>query len=322
MTKRILVAGGAGFIGANLVARQLDAGHVVVILDNLQTGRLRNVDRFKGRSGLSFREADITEALPNLGSFDEIYNLACAASPVHYRADPVHTLMTSVVGTHALLRLAETAGARFLMASTSEVYGDPLEHPQRESYFGNVNPVGPRACYDEGKRAAETLCMGFRDKSVDVRIARIFNTYGPHMRADDGRVVSNVICQALAGEDITVYGDGSQTRSFCFVDDLVDGLVRLMEVPEPVGRPVNLGNPEEFTINAMVEVVTTLLPTRSQVVYRPLPADDPQQRRPDITRAREVLGWEPTTPFRKGLEPTIAWFRDRVLPGEVERLAV
>jgi UDP-glucuronate decarboxylase len=241
--KTVLVTGGAGFIGTNLTARLLDEGASVIIVDNLQTGQMANLARFDKKLPLKFLRADISDPLPALGHVDEIYNLACAASPPHYQADPVHTMMTSVTGTLQLLRLAEATGARLVMASTSEVYGDPKEHPQRESYLGNVSTTGPRACYDEGKRAAETLCSDFQRRGVDVRIARIFNTYGPFMRSDDGRVVSNVICQALTDQDITIYGEGHQTRSFCFVDDLVDGLMRLMRVETAPDGPVNLGDP-------------------------------------------------------------------------------
>lgn len=307
-SKRILVCGGAGFIGTNLVRRLIDQGHVVTVLDNLQTGLEQNLERAGLAGRVALRRCDITQTLPNLGSFDEIYNLACAASPPQYQADPIHTLLTSVNGTHALLQLTERCNARIVMASTSEVYGDPLQHPQAESYFGNVNPNGPRACYDEGKRAAETLCCEYLSRGTDVRIARIFNTYGPFMRADDGRVVSNVVCQALMGADITVYGDGSQTRSFCYVDDLVRGLMALMTVPGPVDGPVNLGNPQEFTINQLVELVLEKTGSTSRIINRSLPRDDPRQRCPDISRARSLLGWQPSTPLHEGLAPTIDWF--------------
>lgn len=306
--KTVLVTGGAGFIGTNLTARLLQEGASVIIVDNLQTGRMANLARFDKKLPLKFVRADISDPLPALGHVDEIYNLACAASPPHYQVDPVHTMMTSVTGTLQLLRLAEATSARLVMASTSEVYGDPKEHPQHESYLGNVSTTGPRACYDEGKRAAETLCSDFQRRGVDVRIARIFNTYGPFMRSDDGRVVSNVICQALTDQDITIYGEGHQTRSFCFVDDLVDGLMRLIRVEAAPDGPVNLGNPEEFTIREMVDVVLERIETRSTIVHRPLPQDDPQRRCPDIGRARELLGWEPRIPFRVGLLQTIDWF--------------
>ena len=319
MSKRVLVAGGAGFIGTHLTKRLLQEGHVVAVVDNLQTGRSSNIERLGKSMRLHFVQADISSGLPYLGEFDEIYNLACAASPIRYQADPVHTLMTSIRGTEALLELAERSRARFVMASTSEVYGDPEQHPQKEEYWGNVNPNGPRACYDEGKRAAETLCGAFLARGVDVRIARIFNTYGPLMRPDDGRVVSNVICQALAGSEVTVYGNGEQTRSFCFVEDLVDGLMRLMEVGGPVRAPVNLGNPEEYSINEMVQVVLRATGARSRLVHKPLPQDDPRRRCPDISRANALLHWSPRIPFAEGLERTIDWFRSTQQPAAGHR---
>jgi UDP-glucuronate decarboxylase len=309
MADRVLIAGGAGFIGTHLAEALLADGHEVVVLDSLLTGSIQNVNRLSGNPKYSFVRSDVTHPIPPLGRVDRIFNLACAASPAHYQADPVHTLTTSVVGTHNLLALAERSGARFLMASTSEVYGDPERHPQTEDYFGNVNPNGPRACYDEGKRAAETLCSDYlRADRADVRIARIFNTYGPYMRADDGRVVSNAICQALSGDNITVYGDGSQTRSFCYASDLVAGLRRLMDHPEPIATPVNLGNPDEITIMELLESVLGEIETRSKVVYQPLPQDDPQRRRPDIARAKAILGWEPKVKLPEGLRQTIRWF--------------
>ena len=310
-----LVAGGAGFIGSNLCDALLADGVHVVCLDSLTTGRKANVDHLRRDGRFTFVGADIIEPLPRLPKLDRIYNLACAASPPHYQADPVHTMMTSVVGTNRLLELAARDGARFLLASTSEVYGDPEIHPQREDYWGNVNPIGPRACYDEGKRAAETLAFDYeRAGRVAVRVARIFNTYGPRMRADDGRVVSNAICQALRGEDITIYGSGQQTRSFCYVSDLVDGLRRLMEHEGPVGGPVNLGNPAEMTIEELVAVVLRLTGSSSDVAWRPLPTDDPRRRRPDISRAAQVLGWSPKVGLEAGLEGAIAWFAKQVDP--------
>ncbi|WP_366655854.1 UDP-glucuronic acid decarboxylase family protein [Fodinicurvata sp. EGI_FJ10296] len=314
MTERILVAGGAGFIGTNLTAALLDQGYDVVVLDNLRTGRTVNLDALTTSGRLVFRHGDINDPPGDLGSFNKIYNLACAASPVHYQSDPVDTLPTCVNGTHNLLALAEACGARFLMASTSEVYGDPLTHPQPEGYFGNVNPNGPRACYDEGKRAAETLCCDYRQRGVDVRIARIFNTYGPFMSPDDGRVVTNAVCQALAGHDITVYGDGTQTRSFCYIDDLVAGLMALMECGTPIDRPINLGNPDEVSINDMVAEVLRAVPGRSRIVHRPLPTDDPRRRCPDISRARELLGWEPKIAFPDGLGRTVQWLAGQTQP--------
>jgi UDP-glucuronate decarboxylase len=315
--KHVLVAGGAGFIGSHLVDALLARGARVVALDSLLTGRHDNLAHLAREPRFELVEADVTQPLPPLPRFDRIFNLACAASPPHYQADPMHTMMTSVVGTNRLLERAKEDGARFLQASTSEVYGDPEVHPQTESYWGNVNPTGPRACYDEGKRSAETLVFDFeRVHRLDVRVARIFNTYGPRMRADDGRVVSNVVCQALAGEPITVYGDGEQTRSFCYAADLVEGLMRLMDREATPGGPVNLGNPREMTVAELVDLVTRMTGTRSAVVRRPLPVDDPQRRRPDITRAETLLGWSPQVPLEQGLEATIAWFAKEIRPPE------
>jgi UDP-glucuronate decarboxylase len=315
-----LVAGGAGFLGSHLCDALLAEGLHVICLDNFRTGRRQNLRHLERDSRFEVIESDIIHPLPaRLRSggirLDRIFNLACAASPPHYQHDPEHTLLTSVVGTHSLLTLAEKTGARFLQASTSEIYGDPEVHPQTETYWGNVNPTGPRACYDEGKRAAETLCFDFeRAGRVEMRVARIFNTYGPRMRADDGRVVSNVVCQALAGDDITVYGDGRQTRSFCYVADLIDGLIRLMACPGPMPGPVNLGNPVEMTVDELVAKVLDLTGSRARAVRRPLPVDDPRRRRPDITRAGKLLGWSPRTPLDIGLKATVTWFA-----GEMER---
>jgi UDP-glucuronate decarboxylase len=312
---RVLVAGGAGFIGSHLIDALLADGARVTCVDSLLTGRRANLAHLANEARFDFVEADVTEPLPALPRFDWVFNLACAASPPHYQADPVHTMMTSVLGTGRLLEIARDAGARFLQASTSEVYGDPERHPQQESYWGNVNPTGPRACYDEGKRSAETLTFDFeRQHGLDIRVARIFNTYGPRMRADDGRVVSNVICQALSGDDITVYGNGEQTRSFCYVSDLVDGLLRLMAAETPLAGPVNLGNPRELTVGALVDLVVRMTETPSRIVRRPLPVDDPQRRRPDITRAETLLGWSPRVPLEEGLEATIAWFSREIAP--------
>jgi UDP-glucuronate decarboxylase len=314
--KRVLVAGGAGFIGSHLVERLLAAGAEVVVLDNLQTGRADNLAHLHGTGKLSVVEADIVEELPRaLGRkrFDQVYNLACAASPPRYQADPEHTMLTNVLGTRNLLRLAETQGARFLLTSTSEVYGDPEAHPQREDYRGWVSCTGPRACYDEGKRAAETLTFDFaRAGRADVRVVRIFNTYGPRMDPDDGRVVSNVICQALSGAPITVYGDGSQTRSFCYVDDLVDGILALMRHEGEQPGPVNLGNPNELTVCDLVERVIALTGTASPVSYLPLPPDDPRRRRPDIGLAQALLEWEPKVGLQAGLEATTAYFAEEL----------
>ena len=309
-----LVAGGAGFIGSHLCRRLLEEGHEVLCLDNLQTARASNLAELQGVDGFSFIRHDISDPLPGevmerAGSITRIYNLACAASPVLYQADPEHTMMTSVVGTDNLLRLAEHSGARFLLASTSEIYGNPEVHPQVEDYRGHVSCTGPRACYDEGKRAAETLSFDFsRRKRAEVRVARIFNTYGPHMRADDGRVISNFICQALAGKPVTIYGDGSQTRSFCYVDDTVDGLIRLMEADLPEVVAVNIGNPHELTIAELVDTLAGILGSEVEMTTHELPVDDPERRRPDIGRARALLGWEPKTPLAQGLRRTCDWF--------------
>jgi nucleoside-diphosphate-sugar epimerase/spore maturation protein CgeB len=309
-----LVAGGAGFIGSHLCAELLDQGYHVICLDNLQTARPSNLQHLQQHPNFEFVEADIVNPLPRqilyrAGRIDRVYNLACAASPPQYQADPEHTMLTCVVGTDNLLRLAETAGARFLLTSTSEVYGDPEVHPQREDYRGFVNCTGPRACYDEGKRAAEAMAFDFaRLGRAEVRVARIFNTYGPHMHPDDGRVVSNLVCQALSDRPVTIYGDGSQTRSFCYVSDMVRGLIALMESDEVDMEPVNLGNPEERTVNELLSHILDLLGCTPVVEYRPLPVDDPRRRRPDISRAELLLGWHPTTPLQEGLERTCAWF--------------
>ncbi|NJM30877.1 MAG: SDR family oxidoreductase [Rhizobiales bacterium] len=307
---RILVTGGAGFLGSHLCDRLVELGHEVTAIDNLQTGSRANLSHLKGNRHVSFQVHDVVHAYE--GKFDRIYNLACPASPPHYQHDPVRTARTSFLGADNMLDLARRTGARFFQASTSEVYGDPVEHPQREDYRGNVNPIGPRACYDEGKRIAETLCFDYqRQFGVDVRVARIFNTYGPRMNPDDGRVVSNFIVQALRGEPITIYGDGKQTRSFSYVDDLIDGFLRLMEGGAEIAGPINLGNPDEFTVRELAEIVIEMTGSKSELVTRPLPTDDPMQRRPDISRAREQLGWEPRIDLREGLERTIGYFRER-----------
>jgi UDP-glucuronate decarboxylase len=314
--KIALVTGGAGFIGSNLIERLLGEGAHVICLDNFQTGRSENLKPFERESRFEFVEHDVIDNLPQWlrggrTKFTHIYHLACAASPPHYQADPEHTMLTNVIGTRNLLRLAEETGARLLLTSTSEVYGDPEVHPQVEDYRGWVSCTGPRACYDEGKRAAETLAFDFlRAHRADVRVARIFNTYGPHMRCDDGRVVSNVVCQALSGEDITIYGDGSQTRSFCYVDDMVEGLMRLLDSERAVGMAVNLGNPNELTVKGLVDLVVAMTGSASQIVYRPLPIDDPRRRKPDISRAMELLDWQPSVDLGQGLEATIAWFEN------------
>lgn len=310
---RALVAGGAGFLGSHLCRRLLLQGCEVVCVDNFHTGRSENLAGLAAHPGLTVLRQDIAQPLPADIRVDRIYNLACPASPVHYQSDPVATLRTCVQGATQLLELAARTGARILQASTSEVYGDPLEHPQREGYWGHVNPVGPRSCYDEGKRCAETLFTEYgHRRGVTVKIARIFNTYGPRMAADDGRVVSNFVVQALAGHPMTVYGDGSQTRSFCYVDDLIDGLVRLMESPSALSQPVNLGNPAEITVLRMAELVRELTGAPAELQFRELPRDDPTQRCPDITLARDKLGWQPSTPLREGLGRTIDYFRQRM----------
>ncbi|TVR49142.1 MAG: SDR family oxidoreductase [Puniceicoccaceae bacterium] len=307
---RILVTGGAGFLGSHLCERLLEAGHEVVCLDNLFTGRKENIYPLLENPRFEFIRHDVID--PFKVEVDQIYNLACPASPVHYQYNPIKTAKTSVMGAINCLGLAKRVRARVFQASTSEVYGDPLVHPQKEDYRGHVNPIGPRACYDEGKRCAETLFFDYhRENKVDIRVIRIFNTYGPRMLPDDGRVVSNFIVQALRGQDITVYGDGSQTRSFCFVDDLVEGFVRFMGQTETVG-PMNLGNPSEFTILELAEKVIELTASNSKIVRKPLPMDDPKQRQPDISLARKVLGWEPKVPLEEGLTRTIDYFRGRV----------
>jgi UDP-glucuronate decarboxylase len=306
--KRILVTGGAGFLGSHLIGRLLADGHEVLCADNLFTGTKRNIDHLHNHSRFEFLRHDIT--FPLFVEVDEIYNLACPASPIHYQHDPVQTTKTSVHGAINMLGLAKRLKCRIFQASTSEVYGDPSVHPQTESYWGNVNPIGPRSCYDEGKRCAETLFFDYhRQHGLEVKVARIFNTYGPRMHPRDGRVVSNFIVQALKGEPITLYGDGSQTRSFCYVDDLIEGFVRLMDSPADVTGPVNLGNPGEFTIRALAEKVLAMTGSRSKLEFRALPADDPKQRQPDITLAKSRLGWSPMVALDKGLPATIAYFR-------------
>jgi UDP-glucuronate decarboxylase len=307
---RILVTGGAGFIGSHLSERLVEQGHDVICLDNLFTGSHANVRHLEGKPGFRFVEHDVCE--PLLVDVDRIFNLACPASPIHYQVNPMKTVQTNVMGALNMLEIARRMGARILQASTSEVYGDPAIHPQVESYWGNVNPTGPRACYDEGKRVAETLMSDYhRQAGVDIRIARIFNTYGTRMAENDGRVVSNFILQALRGEPITLYGTGEQTRSFCYVDDLVEGLIRLMGA-DGITDPVNLGNPGEFTMRQLAEMVCRLSGSESKIVMRPLPQDDPTRRRPDISRAKALLGWQPHIPLEDGLTRTIADFTARL----------
>jgi UDP-glucuronate decarboxylase len=320
MSKRILVTGGAGFIGSHLCASLLARGNDVLCVDNYFTGNRRNVEHLTKSPGFELLRHDVT--LPLQVEVDEIYNLACPASPVHYQSDPVQTTKTSVLGAINMLGLAKRLGVPILQASTSEVYGDPEVHPQPESYWGNVNPIGPRACYDEGKRVAETLFFDYRRQhGVPTKVVRIFNTYGPHMHPADGRVVSNLIVQALRGEDITIYGEGTQTRSFCYVDDLVDGLIRMMESGPDVAGPINLGNPVEVTIAELATLIVELTGSASQLVHHPLPQDDPKQRRPDITRAQTELGWVPRIALAEGLQRTVQYFAD-VLGVEARVLAL
>ena len=310
VAKRILVTGGAGFIGSHLCERLVAEGHEVLCVDNYFTGRRGNLaGLLNGPGARNFEVMRHDVTFPLYVEVDEIYNLACPASPVHYQFDPVQTTKTSVHGAINMLGLAKRTGARLLQASTSEVYGDPEQHPQREDYWGHVNPIGPRSCYDEGKRCAETLCFDYRRQhGTRLKVARIFNTYGPRMHPEDGRVVSNFILQALKGEAITIYGDGGQTRSFCYVDDLIEGLVRLMATPDEVTGPMNLGNPGEFTILELAEKVIELTGSRSRLRHEALPGDDPRQRRPDIALARETIGWEPAIALEPGLKRTISYF--------------
>ena len=319
-SKRILVTGGAGFLGSHLIDRLLARGDEVICVDNLFTGTKQNIEHVLDHKRFEFIRHDVT--FPLYLEVDQIYNLACPASPIHYQHDPVQTTKTSVHGAINMLGLAKRVRARIFQASTSEVYGDPAVHPQTEDYWGNVNPIGIRSCYDEGKRCAETLFFDYyRQHQVDIRVSRIFNTYGPRMHPNDGRVVSNFIVQALKGEDITLYGDGLQTRSFCYVDDLIEGFIRFMDVPWEVDGanqgfpgPINLGNPHEFTIRQLAEMVIKLTGASSKLVFKLLPADDPMQRKPDIGRAREVLGWEPTVQLEAGLGKTIGYF-EKLLGG-------
>lgn len=318
-SQRILVTGGAGFLGSHLCEKLLAQGHEVISVDNYFTGRKRNIYHLLQNPRFEAVRHDVT--FPLYLEVDKIYNLACPASPVHYQFDPVQTTKTSVHGAINMLGLAKRVKARILQASTSEVYGDPAIHPQTEDYWGNVNPIGPRACYDEGKRCAETLFFDYyRQFRLPIRVVRIFNTYGPRMHPNDGRVVSNFIVQALKGEPITIYGDGSQTRSFCFMDDLLEAMVRYMDLDGDAPGPVNIGNPGEFTMLELAEMVIRLTGSSSRIEHRPLPADDPKQRRPDISKAKSLLGWEPKVPLEEGLTHTIAYFRKLLEDGGAEAL--
>ena len=309
LQQRILVTGGAGFLGSHLCERLLAQGGDVLCVDNFFTGARKNIEHLLDQKHFELQRHDVT--FPLYVEVDEIYNLACPASPIHYQRDPVQTTKTSVHGAINVLGLAKRVKAKVLQAATSEVYGDPNVHPQREDYWGHVNPVGPRSCYDEGKRCAETLFFDYwRQHNLRIKVARIFNTYGPRMHPNDGRVVSNFIVQALLGRDITVYGDGTQTRSFCYVDDLIDGLIRLMATKDEVTGPINIGNPTEFSMLQLASTVIDMTGSRSRVVHRPLPENDPRQRRPDISRAQEVLSWSPRTQLKEGLVRTIAYFEN------------
>ena len=314
MVKKILVTGGAGFLGSHLCDKLLEQGHEVLCVDNYFTGNKNNILHLMSNPRFELMRHDVT--FPLYVEVDEIYNLACPASPIHYQHDPVQTTKTSVHGAINMLGLAKRVGAKILQASTSEVYGDPVEHPQQESYWGNVNPIGIRSCYDEGKRCAETLFFDYRRQhNVEIKVMRIFNTYGPRMHPHDGRVVSNFVVQALQGQDITIYGDGSQTRSFCYVDDLIDGMMRLMSTSPEVTGPVNIGNPNEFTIIELAKKVKEQIESPSKIVMNPLPSDDPKQRRPNIDLAKELLDWQPKVQLDQGLTPTIEYFRTLLTNG-------
>jgi UDP-glucuronate decarboxylase len=318
---RVLVTGGAGFLGSHLCDRLLNEGADVICVDNFFTGTRRNIDHLLEHKRFELMRHDVT--FPLYVEVDQIYNLACPASPIHYQHDPVQTTKTSVHGAINMLGLAKRLRGKILQASTSEVYGDPDVHPQVEEYWGNVNPIGSRSCYDEGKRCAETLFFDYwRQHRLRIKVARIFNTYGPRMHPNDGRVVSNFIVQALLGKDITVYGDGSQSRSFCYVDDLIDGLIRLMKAPDDLIGPVNLGNPQEYTILQLASTVVDLIGSRSKVVHYPRPEDDPRQRRPDISKAQELLSWQPRTPLKEGLVRTIEYFEKLLSDHGVQALLV
>jgi UDP-glucuronate decarboxylase len=319
LQQRVLVTGGSGFLGSHLCERLLASGADVLCLDNFFTGAKRNIEALLEHKNFELIRHDVT--FPLYVEVDQIYNLACPASPVHYQHDPVQTTKTSVHGAINMLGLAKRLRARILQASTSEVYGDPNVHPQTESYWGNVNPIGPRSCYDEGKRCAETLFFDYwRQHKLQIKVARIFNTYGPRMHPNDGRVVSNFIVQALLGRDITIYGDGTQTRSFCYVDDLIEGLICLMQSQDDLIGPINLGNPKEFTMLELANAVLELVGSKSKVVHRPLPQDDPRQRRPDISKAQQMLNWKPHVPLMEGLTKTIAYFEELLQFPDVQKI--
>jgi UDP-glucuronate decarboxylase len=308
---KVLLTGAAGFLGSHLSQRLIDDGHQVTALDDLSTGSLANIERLKHHPHFKFVEHDVRK--PYTVDVDAILNFACPASPIHYQSDPVRTIETNFLGIINLLHLAKETGAIILQASTSEVYGDPTESPQKETYWGNVNPIGIRSCYDEGKRAAETLCFDYqRQYSLDARVIRIFNTYGPNMSPNDGRVVSNFIVQAIQGKDITIYGEGTQTRSFCYVSDLVEGIMGTLELRAPLDAPINIGNPETFTMLEIANLVVKLCKSNSNIIFMPLPSDDPQQRKPDISRAKDILSWEPKIQVEEGLLKTIAYFKSIV----------
>ncbi len=321
LQRRILITGGAGFLGSHLCERLLTQGADILCVDNFFTGTKKNIEHLFDHKNFELIRHDVTFAL--YVEVDEIYNLACPASPVHYQHDPVQTTKTSVHGAINMLGLAKRVKAKILQASTSEVYGDPNVHPQTEDYWGHVNPIGPRSCYDEAKRCAETLFFDYRRQhQLPIKVARIFNTYGPCMHPNDGRVVSNFIVQALLGRDITVYGDGTQTRSFCYVDDLIDGLIRLMATDDAVTGPINIGNPAEFSILELASLIVEMTGSRSRIIHRPLPENDPRQRRPDISRAQELLSWAPTTPLKEGLIQTIAYFEQLLTQDDVRQSLV
>jgi UDP-glucuronate decarboxylase len=321
LEERILVTGGAGFLGSHLCERLLASGANVICVDNFFSGTRSNIEHLLGHKRFELIRHDVTFSL--YVEVDQIYNLACPASPIHYQRDPVQTTKTSVHGAINMLGLAKRVHARILQASTSEVYGDPNVHPQMEDYWGHVNPIGPRSCYDEGKRCAETLFFDYRRQhNMPIKVVRIFNTYGPRMHPNDGRVVSNFIVQALLGRDITIYGDGSQTRSFCYVDDLIDGMIRMMATPDAVTGPINIGNPVEFTILQLASLVVETTGSRSKIVHRPKPQDDPRQRRPDISKAHEALGWAPRIPLEEGLKRTIAYFEELLKDKDVRAMLV